>query len=358
MSVTERARLRLSEQRGVALRGSAASYPSELVGSGARLDAAAAYAELLGPDWREQLAREGKAADYVESVHGVRTRDWRRSSGPTNVELGVSAAKRCLERAGWRAADVELLVAATSTPQHATKCFAAQLGAALGSNGAALDVRGGGAGGLDAWITATLYLRAGARRALVVGVEAPSPWLAASSGASALLYGDGAAALALERVGDGERSGLVLALQSRVDVAGAPFSVPGSLPPDEARACDARSYRFQAPDAPFQAGIARAWSEFANEFARAVGPASSSLFVPYAVTSGQVRACAESLGADASHALRHLSVHGSLGCAGPLAVLAKALESGARAPSLTAIAVGGGVRCAALRWDLGTGAER
>lgn len=353
-----RAGLMLRDQRGLALRACASAYPSELVGASARLDAAGAYAELLGAEWREQLSRAGHELDFVERAHGVQWRDWMRASALTSIELGVCAAKRALERAGWRATEVELLVAATSTPQHATKCFAAQLGAALGSNAAALDVRGGGAGGLDAWITAALYLRAGARRALVVAVESVSPWLDASSGASALLYGDGAAALALERVDADEHGGLALALQARVDVEGAPFTVPGSLPPEHARDAGASRYRFQAPDSRYQAGVAQAWSEFAHEFARVAGAASSSLFVPYAVTSGQVRACAQALGADASFALRYLNAHGSLGCAGPLAVLAQALEAGVSASSLTAIAVGGGVRCAALRWDLGSGAGR
>ncbi len=347
--------LELRDQRGVALRGAAAAYPSDVVGAKARLDAAGAYERLLGAGWADELARTGRALEHVENVHGVRTRQWRIRGAPSAVELGALAARRCLERAGWRESELDLLVAATSTPEHATKCFAAQLGAELGVCAAALDVRGGGAGGLDAWITAALYLRAGARRALVVAVESTSPWLDAHSGSSALLFGDGAAALALERVDADQDCGLELSLQSRRDGAGLAFSVSAALPPTEGASA---RYRFDAPDAAYQASVAAAWSSCAREFAQRAAPDADSVFAPYAVTRAQVTACATELGLDPQLALAHLREYGALGCAGPLALVAQAFDSGARSNSITAIAVGGGVRCAALRWRLSEGWRR
>ncbi len=349
MRASSASTLELRDQRGVALRCAAAAYPSDFLGPTARLDAAGAYERLFGPAWADELARTGRTLEHVERVHGVRTRHWRSPRGPTAVELGTLAARRCLERAGWRASEFDLLVAATSTPEHATKCLAAQLGAQLGAGAAALDVRGGGAGGLDAWISAALYLRAGARRALVIAVECTSPWLDAHSGSSALLFGDGAAALALERVDAAADCGLELALQSRRDGVGRAFSVGATLPPTPG--ADER-YRFDAPDEEYQACVADAWSACAQEFAQNAAPDASGVFAPYAVTRAQVTACAATLGLDPRPALEHLSEHGALGCAGPLAILARELDSGVRANSITAIAVGGGVRCAALRWRL------
>jgi 3-oxoacyl-[acyl-carrier-protein] synthase III len=352
-----RSGVRVRELRGVALRASAAVYPADLLGETARFDAPRAYAELLGVDWRGRLARAGREVDYVERELGVRTREWRRGTVLSNVELGARAAAKCLERAGWRAEDVEVLAVATSTPGHATKCFAAQIGAALGSRAAAIDIRGGGAGGIDAWIAATLYLQAGARRALVVAVESASPWLDASSGTSALLYGDGAAALALESAWTS--AGLALALQARADVAGAPFSVPGELPPraDDDSRIEPELYRFRAPDREYTEGLERVWSEFAQRFCDEIGSAPHSLLLPYAVTRAQVQRCAAVFGADPSFALEHLLARGSLGCAGPLAALAEALERPAarRFEAVVALAVGGGVRCAGLHWILTEG---
>jgi 3-oxoacyl-[acyl-carrier-protein] synthase-3 len=350
--------VRLRELRGVALRASAAVYPADLLGQTARFDAPRAYEELFGADWREQLASAGREVDHVERELGVRTREWRRGTVLSNVELGARAATKCLERAGWRAEDVDVLAVATSTPEHATKCFAAQIGGALGSRAAAIDIRGGGAGGIDAWIAATLYLHAGARRALVIAVEAASPWLGPASGTSALLYGDGAAALALES--QETAAGLALALQVRVDVAGAPFSVPGELPPrvDAGGHVETELYRFRAPDREYRAGLARVWSEFAQRLSDELGNAPPrSLLVPYAVTREQVQRCAAVFGADPSFALEHLLARGSLGCAGPLAALAEALEraDARRFESVVALAVGGGVRCAGLHWILTEG---
>ncbi len=349
--------VRLRDLRGVALRASAAVYPADLLGDAARIDAPRAYAELFGADWREQLARTNREADYVERQLGVRTREWRRGTELSNVELGARAAAKCLERARWRAQDVEVLAVATSTPEHATKCFAAQIGAALGSHAAAVDIRGGGAGGIDAWIAATLYVNAGARRALVVAVEAVSPWLGATSGTSALLYGDGAAALALEL--QPSSTGLARGLQARADVAGAPFSVPGELPPrvDVDGGFDAELYGFRAPDLEYREGLARVWDEFSRRMCDEVGSAPRALFLPYAVTRAQVESCAAVFGADPSVALEHLLTRGSLGCAGPLAALAEALErpDARRFESVVALAVGGGVRCAGLHWILTEG---
>ncbi len=339
----------MREQLGVALRAATSAYPADFIGERAQLDAAATYQRLLGADWAAELARSGRAVDHVEHVHGVRTRQWSSAGSPSAVELGALAARRGLERAAWMPSELDLVVAATSTPEHATKCFAAQLGAALRCNSAALDVRGGGAGGIDAWITAALYLQAGARRALVVAVERTSPWLDAHSGASALLFGDGAAALLLERVDVREPCGLELALQSRRDGAGGAFSVDATLPPMPG--ADAR-YCFDAPDERYQASVAAAWSSLAQEFAQHAAPDAASLFAPYAVTRAQVTSCAAALGLDPQHALAHLRSYGALGCAGPLAILAQALDAGARGNSITTLAVGGGLRCAAMRWRL------
>lgn len=347
-------RAHATELRGIgplALCAAAAAYPSDLVGPGARVDSERAHATLLGPRWREALDVAERDPEHIARAYGVEVREWCRGTDVTGVHLATEAARRALDRAGWHARDLGLLAVATSTPASATKCLAASVADALGATCGAVDVRGGGAGGLDAWIAAALYANAGAGRVLAVAVETTSLWLAASTGTSALLFGDGAGALALERTRDGdeERSnGLVYAAQGSAATVGRAFTVPGALPP---RAGD--SYHFQAPDGEYRAAVGAVAGDVARRLAGEAHPADT--FLPYAVMRDRVEAAGAVVGADTTFALDHLRRRGALGCAGPLAALAERLDdrSLVRPSAITSLAVGGGVRWAALRWQLG-----
>lgn len=343
---------RSTELRGIgplALCAAAAVYPSDLAGPGACVDTARAYEVLLGARWRESQGSAARDPDHIARVYGVELREWCRGTDVSSVHLATEAARRALGRAGWHARELGLLAVATSTPASATKCLAAAVAEALGAKCGAVDVRGGGAGGLDAWIAAALYAHAGAGRVLVLAVEATSLWLDAATGTSALLFGDGAAALALERAHDPERAiGLVYAAQGSAPTVGRAFTVPGALPP---RAGD--SYHFQSPDDTYRAAVAAVAADVASRLVREAR--STDAFLPYAVMRDQVVAAGAAMGADTTFALDHLRRRGALGCAGPLCALAERLEHAAlgRPDAVTSLAVGGGVRWAALRWQLG-----
>ena len=152
------------------LRGAGSAYPGR--GSQERLTNAEAYEQLLGADWRGQLEARGLAPDHPEVAWGIRARAWARGTPSDSVGLAVRAVQRALEHAGWNACD--LVVAATCTPTHVTKCFAAQIAHELPGVASAVDVRGGGAGGLDALVAGCLYLTHGARRVCLL-YTSPSP---------------------------------------------------------------------------------------------------------------------------------------------------------------------------------------
>jgi 3-oxoacyl-[acyl-carrier-protein] synthase-3 len=343
-----------TEVRGIgplALSAAAAAYPSDLAGASARFDTERAYHTLMGPRWRESQGGAERDPLHIARAYGVEVREWCLGTDVTGAHLATEVARRALDRAGWHVRDLGLLAVATSTPQSATKCLAAAVADALGATCGAIDVRGGGAGGLDAWVTAALYAQAGAGRVLAVAVETTSLWLAASTGTSALLFGDGAGALALEPLRDmraGCPIGLVYAAQGSAPTVGRAFTVPGALPP---RAGD--PLHFQAPDDEYQSAIATVATDVARRLA---GEAcAGDTFLPYAVKRDQVQAAGAAVGADTAFALDHLRRRGALGCAGPLAAIAERLDepSLARPSAILSLAVGGGVRWTALRWQLG-----
>lgn len=322
---------------GLELAGAGSAYPADLDPATHRTTDAA-YADLLGADWRAQLDARGWDLERAGDL-GVTTRSWCRGTDLDGLSLATCAAETALGRAGVAGAELDLVIVASCTPPTITSSLAGKLANTLGATGAAFDVRAGGASGLEAWITAATYHAQGARTSLVVATEVTSPYLHEGDLANATLFGDGAGALVL-RAAPGE-TGLVDAHLGQRAVAGRPFTVPGPLPPTPDGA-----YLFQSPGAAYRAGLAEVWSVARDHLG------ACDVVLPYAVHAQQVR---DAVGdADPALAMAHLDAHGCLGCAGPLAALADAWTGGAlqNGTTLGSLAVGGGVAWSTLRWVL------
>ena len=123
-------------------------------------------------------------------------------SGETTASLGEAAARAALQSAGLDAGDIDLIVLATSTPNHTFPATAVEIQQRLGlRSGFAFDMQAVCSGFVYALNTADLYLRGGAvRRALVIGAETFSRILDWSDRSTCVLFGDGAGALVVEAV--------------------------------------------------------------------------------------------------------------------------------------------------------------
>ncbi len=126
------------------------------------------------------------------------------STGETVALLAGKACERALENAGKKAEEVELLMAATCSPEMALPCTACQIQAQIGaSNAAAFDLNAACAGFLFALHTAWAYIEAGIyRNALIVGAEVLSKLLDWTDRGTCVLFGDGAGAVLVERCGE------------------------------------------------------------------------------------------------------------------------------------------------------------
>ncbi len=143
--------------------------------------------------------------EWIVQRTGIRERHIA-ADGQKTSDLALIAAQRALDQAGIAAADIDLIVLATSTPDQTFPATAVRVQQALGvNNGAAFDVQAVCSGFVYALATADNFLRVGqAKRALVIGAETFSRILDWEDRGTCVLFGDGAGAVVLEAVSEAE----------------------------------------------------------------------------------------------------------------------------------------------------------
>uniref|UniRef100_UPI0005B2C7AC beta-ketoacyl-ACP synthase 3 n=1 Tax=Methylobacterium sp. B34 TaxID=95563 RepID=UPI0005B2C7AC len=154
--------------------------------------------------------------EWIVQRTGIRQRHLAGPDETTSV-LGTRAARAALDDAGLSADDIDLVICATSTPDHTFPATATQIQAALGIHqGAAFDLQAVCAGFVFAVSTADKFLTTGAaRRALVIGAETFSRIVDWEDRTTCVLFGDGAGAVVLEaQEGAGDRGVLSASLRS------------------------------------------------------------------------------------------------------------------------------------------------
>jgi 3-oxoacyl-[acyl-carrier-protein] synthase-3 len=158
--------------------------------------------------------------EWITKMTGIRQRHIA-AEGELTSDLGAAAARAALENAGLSAADIDLIVVATTTPDMTYPSTAALIQNKLGiTQGAAFDIQAVCSGFVFAVATADSFLKNGlAKRALVIGAETNSRILDWTDRATCVLFGDGAGAAVLERVelAEGEPERGVLATSLRTD---------------------------------------------------------------------------------------------------------------------------------------------
>jgi 3-oxoacyl-[acyl-carrier-protein] synthase III len=138
------------------------------------------------------------------------------ATGEVTSDLALHAAKAAIAHAKVDAQSIDLIVLATSTPDHTFPASAVSVQAGLGiTQGAAFDLQAVCSGFVYALATVDGLLRTGAfRRALVVGSETFSRILDWKDRTTCVLFGDGAGAIVLdaqEQPGTREDRGLLTA---------------------------------------------------------------------------------------------------------------------------------------------------
>ncbi len=167
---------------------------------------------------------------WISSRTGIKQRHFV-GENENCVTLAVNASKKALEDAGVEGRDIDLVLCATSTAPESMPSVACLVGEAVGAPGVgAMDLAAACAGYTYAASVADAMLRSGvAGRVLLIGADAMTAIVDQNERSTAVLFGDGAGAVVLEK-GDGT-SGFVDHLLG-ADGGGAPLGRAGH-PGDE-----------------------------------------------------------------------------------------------------------------------------
>lgn len=159
---------------------------------------------LTNQDLVERLAKTGleTSDEWIKTRSGISARHFAADNELTS-DLALKAAQAALESAGATSSDLDLIILATSTPDHlggfpSTACVVQdKLGAHTSC--AAFDVQAVCAGFTYALSIADAFIRSGTyKKVLVIGAETFSRILNFQDRGTCVLFGDGAGAVVLE----------------------------------------------------------------------------------------------------------------------------------------------------------------
>ena len=203
-----------------------------------------------GQFYPERIVTNNDLADLVDTNDewiltrtGIRTRRWV-EPGVASSDLGAEALKMALANRGITPDDLDAIIVATVTPDMFFPCTAALVQHKIGASKAyGFDINAACSSFLFALTTgASLIAGAGMKRVAVVGCDVMTSIMDKSDRNTAVLFGDGAGAVILERVEDGFG---ILDFQHHLDGSGAPFlCMPGggSLNPSTAETVAAKMH--------------------------------------------------------------------------------------------------------------------
>ncbi len=172
---------------------------SKIVGTGSYLPPK----RVTNEDLAQQLALAGieTSDEWILSRSGISARHYVEPGVPSS-ELAYQASLKALEMAGMQANDIDLIILATSTPDHlggfpSTACILqAKLGITNGA--AAMDVNAVCSGFVYAMSIADSFIKTGAHKnVLIVGAEVFSRIIDFTDRTTCVLFGDGAGAVVM-----------------------------------------------------------------------------------------------------------------------------------------------------------------
>jgi 3-oxoacyl-[acyl-carrier-protein] synthase-3 len=222
--------------------------------------------------------------EWILSRTGISTRRWV-EPGVGTSDLGAEALKMALERRGMAADELEAIICCTVTPDMFFPATAALIQTKVGaSNAFGYDLNAACSSFLFGLTTGASLIASGAySKVAVVGADVMTSVLDKSDRNTAVLFGDGAGAVILERVEEGYG---ILDFEHRIDGRGAPFlcmPAGGSLRPATAETVAARQHFIYQEGKEVYKNAVREMAEVSRLMLdrNQVNPNDLKLFIPH-----------------------------------------------------------------------------
>jgi 3-oxoacyl-[acyl-carrier-protein] synthase III len=256
--------------------------------------------------------------EWIRSRVGIESR---RIAAPdeTVADMGVAAGGKALAASGLEAADIDLVIVATCTPEASIPNTAAQVSNRLGINApGAYDLNAACAGFCYALASASDSVRAGsARHVLVVGAEKLSQWIDWTDRSTCIIFADAAGAAVVGPVTDPDAG---------PGIGPVVWGSAGDMA-DKIYIKDRNSFIFQEGQTVFRWAttalhpVARQACELAG-----IEPADLAAFIPHQANLRIIEGIARKLGAPQAHVATDIVTSGNTSSASIPLALSKMLE--------------------------------
>ncbi len=293
--------------------------------------------------------------EWIVSRTGIRERRVARADEFTS-DMAVAAAQQAMTAAGITAAQVGLIIVATTTPDTTFPSTACYVQDRIGAKGAAaFDLAAACSGFLYSLTTASQFIQSGMYEyALVIGAEKLSSITDWTDRNTCVLFGDGAGAIVLGRGPAG--SGLLAADLGADGGQAEILNLPASgcrIPRGSAAFQEGMQYIKMSGREVFKQAV-MAMQESALRTLERAGLKFSEIdwLVPHQANERIIQALADRLEAPADKCLMNLERYGNTSAACIPILLHEATEAGSlvRGQKLLLVAFGGGLTWASIAW--------
>lgn len=301
--------------------------------------------------------------EWIRSRTGIEERRVA-SDDETTATLATVASRRVLEKSGFPAEELDLIIVATMTPDSVLPAVSCRVQAALGAKSAgAFDVSIACSGYAYALAMGCGYVRSGmARHVLVVGADVMTRVMDWTERGTCVLFGDGAGACLIGPVEEGYG---FQAQELGSDGSGAQhLQIPAGAGAVPVGSCEIpqRDFTLQMNGREVFRFAVGAMGNAAVAAAKKAGISAEDidLFIPHQANSRIIEAAAKRLGVPMERVFVNVHKYGNTSCASIPLALSEAAEQGRvkAGDTLVLVGFGGGLAWGALVFRWGGVGER
>ena len=299
----------------------------------------------------DDLARVVDTSDeWIQSRSGIKERHLVGPDEHTST-MSAAAAERAMQQAGVTAADLDLILVATSTPDYLTPPVSSQIQDMLGAQCGAMSLVVGCTGFVYAVVTAHQFIATGAARTvLVIGAETISRNLNWEDRTTCVLFGDGAGAVVMQATEEAGAGVMSFVLGS--DGSGAEHLIQKSggvrHPPTAETIAAGDNYLRMNGREVFKFATTKMGESLEQVLTQAEMSADDiDLFVPHQANARIIEYAAQRAGISMEKVVMNVERYGNTSAATIPIALAEAFDAGRAKPGDTLALVGFG---AGLTW--------